>query len=407
MTASLQSTNAPQNPRGKPSFFLLFLLISFGSVSAVLFTPALPAISQYFEVGDSAVGLTITLFLIGYALGQLLYGPLANGLGRKRALYIGITGEIVASLLCIYAGYLHAFGLLVFARLLMALGASVGLKMSFTLVADSWGVQEGNRIISHLTIAFAITPGLGVALGGLLTEFMGWQSCFYALAIYGLFLLYLTYHMPETAPSIDKNALKFRMIVKKYVNILKNTRLLYGALLMGTCTAFVYLFAAIAPFLAAHAMHLNPTQYGLWNLLPPIGILLGSQLAAYFAQRFSLLTGLCVGLVIVALGTFWMFGIFWSSPALPIGLFLPSAFIYLGISLIFPNASSQALHSCIDKSSASAMMNCINVGVATICVLLSGMFNIQSNLFLPLFYIILTSFIFLLIIILCGDEKKL
>lgn len=70
----------------KPSFFFLFLLISFGSVNAVLFTPALPEISQYFDIKQSVASFTITIFLIGYSFGQLIYGPLANGYGRKSLL---------------------------------------------------------------------------------------------------------------------------------------------------------------------------------------------------------------------------------------------------------------------------------------------------------------------------------
>jgi MFS family permease len=74
----------------KPQFLTLLLLVSFGSVGAVLFTPALPAIQQFFQVTVGQAQLTMTSYLLGYALGQLPYGPLANGIGRKKTLYIGI-----------------------------------------------------------------------------------------------------------------------------------------------------------------------------------------------------------------------------------------------------------------------------------------------------------------------------
>src|SRR5690349_9985312 len=107
--------------QNRPSFVLLVLLITFGSVSAVLFTPALPEMAHYFAVSDNTAGLTITLYLIGYALGPLLYGPLANRYGRKVALYIGIGLEILAALLCLLAAWLYSFNLLLFARFIMAL----------------------------------------------------------------------------------------------------------------------------------------------------------------------------------------------------------------------------------------------------------------------------------------------
>lgn len=370
----------------KPAFILLFLLISFGSVSAVLFTPALPQISTYFGVTNSSAQLTITLFLIGYAVGQLLYGPLANGYGRKIALYIGIFLEIVSSLVCVLSASLHWFWLLVVARLFMALGASVGLKMSFTLVSDCYSPQESTKVISHLMIAFAITPGLGVALGGFLTQHLGWQSCFYFLTLYGIFLLYLTYRMPETATAIDQSALKLSNILHKYSRKLKNKQLLLGGALMGCATAFVYVFASLAPFIAMQQMHLNPSQYGLWNLLPPIGIISGSQLSAYLAKRLPAIRAISLGISIMVLGVVLMFIAFALHWLSPIWLFLPLMIIYIGMSFVFANASTLAMQTVQDKSSASAMMNFINMGIATLSVLLLGFISTQSSLLLPLVY---------------------
>lgn len=105
----------------KLPFITLLLLISFASVNAVLFTPALPGIAYFFGISADTAQQTITWFLIGYALGQLLYGPIANRFGRKPALYAGIGLQIVSSLLCVLAGVLHQYWLLVVARFLLAL----------------------------------------------------------------------------------------------------------------------------------------------------------------------------------------------------------------------------------------------------------------------------------------------
>ncbi len=373
----------------KPSFLLLFLLISFGSVAAVLFTPALPQISQFFEVTENKVQLTITLFLVGYAVGQLIYGPLANGYGRKIALIFGIALEIIASIFCLLAAKLHLFWLLVAARLLMALGASVGLKMTFTLVADCYEPTEGNKLISHLMMAFAITPGLGVALGGWLTQHYDWPSCFLALAVYGIFLLLLALPMRETALNLDKEALKPRSIINKYKKAFMNIPLLCGGILMGSGTAFVYVFASLAPFIAMNLMHLQPATYGSWNLLPPVGIILGSQLAARASKLLSPLKAIYLGLTIAIIGIAIMFIAFLYGQALAKFLFFPLVIIYVGISFIFGNASSVAMQSTEDKSTASAVMNFINMGIATICVLLLGFVSSTNLLLLPSAFVLL------------------
>lgn len=380
----------------KPSFLILFLLISFGSVNAVLFTPALPQISTYFTINNNIVQLTITLFLVGYTVGQLLYGPLSNRYGRKIALYMGIILQIIASILCILSANLHAFWLLVTARLLMAVGASVGLKMSFTLVADSYPPEQATKTISQITIAFAVAPGLAVALGGFLTEHIGWQSCFYFLGLYGAYLLYLTYRMPETIDTLDYEALKISKIGYKYLRKLKNIQLIIGSLIMGCCTAIVYIFAALAPFIAMDLMHLHPSQYGLWNLLPPIGGIIGSQLSASFSKCLSSIQAIFLGISINILGLIIMIIAFTLHSLLPIWLFLPLLIIYMGISFIFANASTVVMQAVQDKSSGSAMMNFINMGLATFSVLLIGLITTQSSLLLAFIYSILIGLVLLL-----------
>jgi DHA1 family bicyclomycin/chloramphenicol resistance-like MFS transporter len=141
------------------SFFILLPLISFASVNAVLFTPALPDITHFFAIKASLAQQTITWFLIGYALGQLVYSPMANRYGRKPALYVGIGLQIISSLACVLAGVLHVFWLLVIARFLQALGSGVGLKMSYTLLNDCYEPKVAGQKISYLMLAFAITPG--------------------------------------------------------------------------------------------------------------------------------------------------------------------------------------------------------------------------------------------------------
>lgn len=367
----------------KPNFILLFLLISFGSITAVLFTPALPQISEFFAVSDATTQWTISLFLVGYAVGQLLYGPLANGYGRKVALYIGIITEIVASILCILSGTLHSFWLLIVARLLMALGASVGLKMTFTLLSDCYAPEEVTRKTSHLMVAFAITPGVGVTIGGFLTEFLGWQSCFYFLALYGVFLLFLCSKMQETALKLDADALKLTNVIDKYSRLLKNKPLILGAVLMGCGTAVVYLFAAMAPFVTEEFMHLTASEYGLWSLLPPLGIVAGSQCAAYLTQHLRNIQAIKIGLGIMLLGFIFM-TIMLSLQQKAIWLFLPLAVMYIGMTFIFPNASFIAMQSVTDKASGSAMMSFINMGIATVGVLLVSTITITTPLMIPL-----------------------
>jgi MFS family permease len=369
----------------KLSMPTLLLLISFASVNAVLFTPAMPSIAHFFNVSTSATQSTITWFLIGYALGQLLYGPIANRFGRKPALYVGISIQILSSVLCVAAGWVHDFELLIVGRFLLALGAGVGLKITFTLVNECYEPKMASQKISYLMLAFALTPGLGIALGGLLNTYYGWMSCFYAGVVYGVILLLLVTRLPETLPTPDLQALQWHHLIHGYKSQFINRRLIVGGLLMGSGTSFIYIFAAIGPFIAINLLGMSSAEYGLANILPPIGLALGSLVNAQLSKKYELKILLRTGIMITGLGVLLMLSAILFHSNAWLALFVPTIVIYFGLCFIMPNASALSMSSTADKAHGSAVMNFVNMGTATLGVLLVGLFSVHV-LLLPLIY---------------------
>ena len=180
----------------KPSLLTLLLLMPFASVAAVLFTPALPGIANAFHISESAAGSAMTIFLLGYALGNLPYGPFAKRFGRKPAIYCGVALTLLGCLLVLFAGKILSWNLFLFGRFLTALGSSVGMKISFTMIADAFQEAEATKTVSLATLAFAVAPGLSIALGGFLTTDYGWESCFYAVLLYSLVILGFSIFLP-------------------------------------------------------------------------------------------------------------------------------------------------------------------------------------------------------------------
>lgn len=370
----------------KLSFITLLLMISFASVNAVLFTPALPAIADFFSISEGVAQQTITWFLIGYAIGQLLYGPIANRFGRKPALYAGILLQIFSCLICVFAGVIHAYSVLVLGRFLLALGSGVGLKMTFTLVNETNESMRASQLLSYLMIAFAITPGLGVMVGGILSTHFGWTSTFYACAIYGCILLLLVTRLPETKLQLDHNALKWDHFIKGYLTQFNNLPLILGGLLMGSATCFVYLFAAIAPFIAINIMHMDASNYGMANLIPPIGLVLGSLVSAQLAKKYQQIMIMRVGILIAIIGsTMMLIFLLIKLPAV-LALFIPMMICYFGLSLVFANASTIAMSNTSDKAHGSAVMNFINMSLVTLVVLSIGSLSVTTFL-LPIIFI--------------------
>lgn len=373
----------------------LLLMISFASVNAVLFTPALPEIAGFFTISDKIAEQTITWFLVGYAIGQLIYGPIANRFGRKPALYAGIIIQIFSCFLCVFAGFIHAFSLFVIGRFLLALGSGVGLKMTYTLVNETYEPGLASQKLSYLMLAFAITPGLGVMLGGILNSHFGWEATFYACAVYGVVLLILSTRLPETKKIVDVNALKLNHLIEGYANQFKNMQLLAGGLLMGGATCFVYVFATLAPFVAIDMLHMTSTSYGMANLLPSLGLILGSLLSAKLAKKYHQGFIISLGIAITVSGSIMML-IFTllEMPAIFI-LFIPMMLCYFGLALIPANASTIAMKNVSDKAHGSAVMSFTNMGFTTIVVLTLG--YVQSQLLLmPVVFIILCSIMMLI-----------
>jgi predicted MFS family arabinose efflux permease len=370
---------------------ILLMLISYAALSAVLFTPALPQLATYFQISDSMAQATMSIFLVGYALGQLPYAPLANRYGRKKTIYIGLALAILGTIVCLIAPSIHLFFI---GRFLEAIGAAVGLKITFTMIGDSYAGSEATKKISYIMLAFAITPGLGVALGGFLTVFFGWKSCFLFLVVYtfllGLFCLWL----PETARSLDKEALQLKKIWSGYLRQFSNPALFLHALLAGLGASAIYIFATKAPYIGINQMGLSPAQYGAFNLIPLIGLGLGQILSVRLAGKIPPRTSILWGMLGMFFGSALMFVFFISHWMIAWTLFVPQALLMLGNSLVFSNAASEGLSSSSDKSNASAVLQFTNMAVAALGTYVISSWVPKNAIMLPLVYGVIVLFAF-------------
>lgn len=380
----------------RPSLLTLIVLISFGSIGAALFTPAIPTIIRVFDTSVSFAQLTVTLYLIGYSIGQLFYGPLARIWGRKPALYFGISIAMVASLLCALSGPLHSFRLLLIGRLIMSLGSSVGLSLTFLIISDYFYEKHARKITAYTMLAFAVVPGVSIAVGGFLVTYLNWESCFYFLTLYAGFALYLVYRLDETGPG--KESTGFKAIIKNYKRDFKNPVLLIYSILIGSSTAFVYIFAATAPIIVISVMGVRPDKFGLLNLIPASGYFIGNFLAARLANYFETKTVLQWGFGVMGVGVIVLFALFWSGVENVYSLFFPVFILYLGIPLLYSNAAVLATFRVKDKPNASSIMSFINIGLAFVGIMIIEVIHgnpahVLTAVFLGIFLFVLGLYI--------------
>ena len=348
---------------------ILVLLISFASISGVLFTPSLPDLARSFDIPDSVAQWAMSIFLIGYSLGQLLYGPVANRFGRKKSIYCGAMLAIIGVAICLFSTHFIVFCL---GRLIQALGAAAGLKVAFTMIGDLYKGANATKVLSYVMLAFAVVPGIGVAIGGFITASYGWQGCFAFLLAYSLFVGLLCTQLPETAPKLDPDALQMKKIVSSLGAQFKDPFLVWHALLMSLGTSLIYLFATVAPYIAIEQMGLSPDQYGLWNLIPSVGMVIGLFTSAHFSVRLAPRIAMLSGILLALIGALVMGALFSNGYINPLTFFVPGMLILVGDSIFFSASSGKALSEAKDKSNASAVMQFINMSVTTTIVLIAG-----------------------------------
>lgn len=372
------------NTHREPSFFTMLLLISFASVNAVLYTPALPALSAYFDITSEVAQQTITIFLFGYTIGQLIYGPIANRYGRLPAVFVGCIIQILSSLACAAAVRLNSFELFYWARFFAALGSGVGLKITFTLVNEFYSPKEASQKVSYLVLVFAVAPGLSISIGGVITQYFQWVTCFYFLAVYGLIVLYLSMKLPETKPELDTEAFSPKHLIEGYLNQIKVSQLIAAGFLMGGCTAFVYLFASLAPFIAMDHFGMKSAEFGFANLLPSVGMLFGGVTSAQLIKKYPILKVMSLGIPLMCLGVGLLaFGCYHDWPPL-YSLFIPAMVCFMGNAMVYGNTSTVGLQATQDKAHGSAVLNFLNIGIGAMAVFSLSLHKFPPILILPM-----------------------
>lgn len=372
--------------RPKPGIFSLLLLTSLGTLLAVLFTPAFPEIAKKLQISAGMTQMTMTLFLVGYALGNLPYGPLANRYGRKPTLLVGIGIAFIGSLMAAIVPSYPSLALLLSSRFLMGLGGGVGIKIATTMIGDSFSEQESRRITPYIVLSFAVVPAIAIYIGGVLTQRLGWESCLYFLVAYCAFQFAISLFLPETAKQLDPNALNSRMIGEKYLQESKNKTVLLCSLLLGFGTSFIYVFASESPFIGIEHLGLSPELFGALNFVPSIGMVIGSLLARFAAEKYTAIRMMRLGALISFGGSLLMLLLFWSGFISTYTLFLPMPLIYLGLSLIFANALALGISQAKDKGTASAVLNFLNIWVSVVLLGIVAPFSGLHLMAMPLIF---------------------
>ena len=270
-------------PRLQVPVWLLVLITLSGTLAMHMFVPALPLAGAQLGTTPQAMQMTISLYIAGLAVGQLIYGPLSDAFGRRPLLLGGLALYTVAGLVAGMSSGIHA---LIAARLLQALGGSAGLVLGRAIVRDTVHSDDAVRKLAMLNLMMVIGPGLAPIVGGAIVGHVGWRVIFLLLALMGALAFACTAKLlPETGR--PTGTISPRSLLRDYRELLAS-RVFVGYAVGGACstTAF-YAFLAAAPFVFANELHRPPTELGFYLAMMMAGFSLGNALTSRLMRSLS------------------------------------------------------------------------------------------------------------------------
>lgn len=267
-----------------PLTFLIILsgFMAFTSLSTDIYLPAMPAMQK--SLGGR-VELTVTGFVIGFAIAQLIWGPISDRIGRIKPLMIGTILFIIGSIGCALS---TSMPMVVFWRVFQALGACTGPMISRAMIRDRYDSQRGAQMLSTLMMIMAVAPILGPLLGGVFLRLSTWNLIFWFMALVGVILFLSTRLLPETLPESDRSQASLIQSFRNYARLLSSKRFMIYTMSVTFFYVAVYAFITGSSDIYINYYHVSAEAYSLLFGVNIIGVSLMSMVNRQLVNRFSL-----------------------------------------------------------------------------------------------------------------------
>ncbi|HEY0833917.1 MAG TPA: multidrug effflux MFS transporter [Azospirillum sp.] len=350
---------------------LLTVLVAFGPLSTDLYLPSLPALVTVFDTDIATVQLTLSVFLVGFAVSQLVYGPVSDRFGRRPALIGGILIYLLASVACVFAADI---GQLIAARFFQAVGACCGPVVARAVVRDVYGRDRAASVLAYMSMAMTLAPAVGPMLGGMLTEAFGWRANFVTLTVIAVAVLAGTLLLlGETNTHRDEHALTPSRLATNYLRLFRD-RGFGGHVLTVACTfSGIFAFISGSSFVLIDRIGLSPAEFGLSFAVVVLGYTCGAFLAGRLTPRLGGDRMVRLGTALSAAAGLVGAGLAWGGAVGVPAIVLPLFVFNVGAGLTLPNAMAGAVGPYATMAGlASALLGFAQMGVAAVAGMLVG-----------------------------------
>jgi DHA1 family bicyclomycin/chloramphenicol resistance-like MFS transporter len=348
----------------KPLLILLAAIASLGQFANAVYLPSLPAIAADMQASPGLAHATLTAFLIGFVVAQLVFGPLSDQFGRRRILFWGQAIYVLASIYCVFAPTIEA---LIGARLAQGVGACAGLVIARAIARDRFSGTTLSVAMAVIATVVAIVPGFVPLLGGILQDHVGWHSTFAATALLGVLVtLAAWFWLPESAVS-RRGQISFSRIRTEYGQVVMSATFRRNAVTAACGMAGWFAFNAASPALFIDRLGTSATEYGIYPMITVCGYFIGTTAAARLIRRVSEPALIVVGAAIMLVGALLMLAMPLTGTLSVAGM-VGTMFVFVaGFGIVLPLTSAAALQDfphC--AGTASSMLGCVQMGGAAV-----------------------------------------
>ncbi len=263
----------------KPSLFLIVilgLLTAFGPFSIDMYLPALPEISRDFDTTTSNTQLTLTLFMVGLAVGQVFVGPLSDFIGRKRPLMVALIVYTVASILCVFAPNIYVMMAL---RFVQGFTGGAGAVISRAISSDLYKGKALTKFLAILMLVNGVAPILAPVLGGIILSFSTWKVVFILLTIFGFIMFSLSsVKLTESLPVEERSSGRFSEVLTDFKNLLKSPKFLMPLFIQGCTYALLFSYISASSFITQSVYHISPLAFSCMFAFNGLGLILSGQI---------------------------------------------------------------------------------------------------------------------------------
>lgn len=350
---------------------ILSLLTALEPLSIDLYLPGFILISEAFSTDASMVQISLSTFLGGFAIGQLLWGPLADRFGRKKPILISLVIFTIASIACIYVKTIEQLWVV---RFIQAIGGCGGIVISRAVVTDYFDKSHTLKIFALLALIMGVAPIIAPTIGNVVLHAFSWEGLFGAMAFLGVLLFFLTlFLLPETH---KKNNDKMNSnVIQSYLEVLRVRKFVIYSIIAGIVNGALMIYVANGPLIIMEKGGFSSDAFSILFGINALGLMMASFLTSVLQKYIATNKLVKIALIFMTSISILLLGIMYAE--LNIEFILITLFFYVfPIGILFPTTTELAITPFTNNSgTASALFGAIQLAVAFICSIVSGIMS--------------------------------